>query len=124
MNTLLKAEALEPCLELKKGVSRVAATRRCNIGEIKNIGLLQYGWKNYSHLRPPKRPGKEQPEGKRVLGGEGGDGEGKEGVQGGAVVAGVRRAAAVTAFRLEDGQYKVGEPRWPVQGEPRTKITP
>ena len=32
-------------------------------------------------------------------------GEGQK--EGGNVVAGVRIAAAVTAFRLEDGQYKV-----------------
>ena len=67
------------------------------------------------HLRAPKRPGKEQlthdvKEGKRGLEGEGANGDGKGGVQGGAlVVPGVRRAAAVTAFRLEDGQYKVSQ---------------
>ena len=80
------------------------------------------------HLRAPKRPGKEQPtheakEGKRGLEGEGANGEGKEGVQqGGAVmVPGVRRAAAVTAFRLEDGQYKVSTT--PIQGVPRANLT-
>ena len=61
--------------------------------------------------RAPRRPGKDQPihdakEGKRALEGEGSV-EGKGDGQGGGVVAGVRRAAAVTAFRLEDGQYKV-----------------
>ena len=59
--------------------------------------------------RAPRRPGKDQPihdakEGKRELEGSV---EGKGDGQGGGVVAGVRRAAAVTAFRLEDGQYKV-----------------
>ena len=81
-------------------------------------------------IRAPKRPGKEQPsqdikEGKRGLEGEGGaNGEGKGGgvQQGGAVmVPGVRRAAAVTAFRLEDGQYKVSTT--PVPGGPETNLT-
>ena len=83
-----------------------------------------------SHLRAPKRPGKEQPthelkEGKRGLEGEkGANGEGKGGgvQQGGAVmVPGVKRAAAVTAFRLEDGQYKVSTTTVP--GEPETNLT-
>ena len=59
--------------------------------------------------RAQRRPGKDQhdaKEGKRALEGEGSV-EGKGDGQGGGVVAGVRRAAAVTAFRLEDGQYKV-----------------
>ena len=71
----------------------------------------------FLYLRAPKKPGKEQQpasdlkEGKRVLEGEAANVEGKGGVQGGAVVPGVRRAAAVTAFRLEDGQYKVSQGR-------------
>ena len=82
------------------------------------------------HLRAPKRPDKEQPthevkEGKRGLEGENGEhGEGKGGgeQQGGTVmVPGVRRAAAVTAFRLEDGQYKVSTS--PVLGEPEKNLT-
>ena len=81
------------------------------------------------HLRAPKRPGKEQPtheakEGKRGLdGANGANVEGKEGVQqgGAAMVPGVRRAAAVTAFRLEDGQYKVS--RTSIQGVPRANLT-
>ena len=78
------------------------------------------------HLRAPKRPGKEQPtheakEGKRGLEDE--IGEGKDGVKqgGAAMVPGVRRAAAVTAFRLEDGQYKVSTT--PIQGVPRANLT-
>ena len=68
----------------------------------------------FLYLRAPKKPGKEQPgsdvkEGKRVLEGEAANTEGKGGVQGRGVVPGVRRAAAVTAFRLEDGQYKVSQ---------------
>ena len=55
--------------------------------------------------RAPRRPGKDQP----IHDAKEGEGsvEGKGDGQGGGVVAGVRRAAAVTAFRLEDGQYKV-----------------
>ena len=56
--------------------------------------------------RAPRRPGKDQPIHDTTLEGEGSV-EGKGDGQGGGVVAGVRRAAAVTAFRLEDGQYKV-----------------
>ena len=58
--------------------------------------------------RPPKRPGKEEPiqeKGKSTQEGLNTFGEGQK--EGGNVVAGVRIAAAVTAFRLEDGQYKV-----------------
>ena len=32
MKTLIKAEALEPCLAIKEGVTREGTTRRCNIG--------------------------------------------------------------------------------------------
>ena len=33
---LIKAEALEPCLGVKEGVTREGTTRRCNIGEEKH----------------------------------------------------------------------------------------
>ena len=32
MKTVIKAEALEPCLAIKEGVTREGTTRRCNIG--------------------------------------------------------------------------------------------
>ena len=74
----------------------------------KGCSLSQYIIWASNILRPPKRPGKEEPiqeRGKSTQEGTNTFGEGQK--EGGTVVAGVRIAAAVTAFRLEDGQYKV-----------------